>query len=64
MPTSNSPDLAILTLSWINEQLLMELDRQLEEEFHRPAAFWKRQVDALVSLAVCGLNLITLRAFA
>jgi hypothetical protein len=63
MPTSNSPDLAILTLSWINEQMLLELDRQIAEEFHSPAAFWRRQVDAIVSLLVCGVNLLTLRAF-
>ncbi|MDZ4688875.1 MAG: hypothetical protein SH850_27685 [Planctomycetaceae bacterium] len=62
--SAHSSEIAVLTLSWINEQLLLELDRRIERELRRPASFWRRQAQAILSLIVCGVNLITLRAFA
>lgn len=62
MSGSTSNELSILTLSWINEQLLLELDRRLEGENQQPTSFWWRQGQAILSLLVCGVNLITLRA--
>lgn len=62
MPCSASNELSILTLSWINEQLLQELDRRIEDEIQSPASFWRRQGQAILSLLVCGVNLITWRA--
>jgi hypothetical protein len=63
MPADSSP-LAVLTLSWINEQMLLELDRRLEREIRPPSAFWRRQVQALSGLFLCGLQLLTLRSLA
>ena len=64
MPAASSSQIAVLTLSWINEQLLLELDRQIATEITAPQAFWRRQAQAILSLLVCGMNLITLRLFA
>jgi hypothetical protein len=64
MPAAPSSQIAILTLSWINEQLLLELDRRIAAEIRPASSFWRRQAQAILSLVVCGVNLITLRIFA
>jgi hypothetical protein len=64
MPANPSAQIAVLTLSWINEQLLLELDSQIAAKIKPPSAFWRRQAQAILSLLVCGVNLITLRVFA
>lgn len=61
--TSASTELAVQTLSWINEQLLLELDRQIAQEIRPTSAFWRRQWQAVCGLVWCGVNLVTLRAF-
>jgi hypothetical protein len=59
---SPSPDIAYLTLSWITEQMRLEVARrELDAWEEAPSASWQRQMLVALAGGLCGIGLLVIR---